>query len=384
MGVRVRRHKGSWYVFINPLKRRKAKKIGPGEAGKRLAMQVAGKIRTHLTHGEDIDGPRDIPTLEDYAHLWLQSVSGLKKTGTYKSYQRHMRRMWLPALGRYRLDQLTRSHIKKVLVDLQQQYQYSRHHMLSIPTMMQSCLGEAVDEELIDTNVASRQTRNISRTPPKEIDVFTDPELRTLLQTASQYSLTCYLMILIMPRTGMREGKMLTLPIDDIDLERSRITIRRTWGSRNARKNLTCISRPKSGKSRQVDISPQLHATLRDYPNRTSLQGPWLCPDGNGPSLPMTPNALAWHWRRILKLASLRHRGPHTLRHTYASFKLAHGEDLTYISSQLGHSSARIALDVYAHFLPKAAQLGVAKLDDAHWQTAPNERLQCNPRVTSA
>lgn len=63
MGVRVRLHKGSWYVFINPLKCRKAKKIGPGEAGKRLAMRVAGKIRTRLAHGEDIDGPRDIPTL---------------------------------------------------------------------------------------------------------------------------------------------------------------------------------------------------------------------------------------------------------------------------------------------------------------------------------
>lgn len=153
---------------------------------------------------------------------------------------------------------------------------------------------------------------------------------------ASQYSITCYLMILIMARTRMREGEMLALQIDDIDLERSRITIRRTWGSRNTRKNLTCISRPKSGKSRQVDISPQLHATLRGYLGRTPLLGPWLFPGANSPSLPMTPNGLAWHWQRILKLANLRHRGPRTLRHTYASLKHAHGEDLTYISSQLG------------------------------------------------
>jgi integrase len=40
------------------------------------------------------------------------------------------------------------------------------------------------------------------------------------------------------------------------------------------------------------------------------------------------------------------------LRHTFATLHLAKGHPITYVSAQLGHSSASTTLRWYAHWLP--------------------------------
>ena len=43
----------------------------------------------------------------------------------------------------------------------------------------------------------------------------------------------------------------------------------------------------------------------------------------------------------------------HDLRHTYAALALSRGASPYWLSEQMGHSSYRITLDVYAHYIPK-------------------------------
>ncbi len=41
MGVKYRERGGAWWIFVNHRGRRKAKRIGPGEAGKKAAKEAA-------------------------------------------------------------------------------------------------------------------------------------------------------------------------------------------------------------------------------------------------------------------------------------------------------------------------------------------------------
>jgi integrase len=41
------------------------------------------------------------------------------------------------------------------------------------------------------------------------------------------------------------------------------------------------------------------------------------------------------------------------LRHTFGSWKVEQGEDILYVSSQLGHAKPSITYDVYSHLLKK-------------------------------
>jgi integrase len=77
----------------------------------------------------------------------------------------------------------------------------------------------------------------------------------------------------------------------------------------------------------------------------TDDRSPWLFhAEGGGP---IDYNKIYNDWSRAQKIAGVRMRSPHSLRHTYASVNLARGEDLAYISRQLGHANPAITLAIY-------------------------------------
>jgi len=45
---------------------------------------------------------------------------------------------------------------------------------------------------------------------------------------------------------------------------------------------------------------------------------------------------------RVLDAAALERRGPHQMRHTFASLLIQQGESLAYVRDQLGHKSIQI------------------------------------------
>ncbi|TVZ75926.1 phage integrase family protein [Streptomyces sp. BK340] len=67
--------------------------------------------------------------------------------------------------------------------------------------------------------------------------------------------------------------------------------------------------------------------------------------------------------RRTPVYAAQREDMFHVLRHTYASAQLEAGESVVSLSTWLGHSSPKITLDHYAHFMPGAGQRGLAAMD---------------------
>jgi len=68
---------------------------------------------------------------------------------------------------------------------------------------------------------------------------------------------------------------------------------------------------------------------------------------------------------RILDAAGLDRRGPHQMRHTFASLLLQDGVPITYVAAQLGHRDPSITLRVYSHWLPDASRARlVDRLDE--------------------
>jgi hypothetical protein len=61
---------------------------------------------------------------------------------------------------------------------------------------------------------------------------------------------------------------------------------------------------------------------------------------------------------------ALSHRGPHWLRHTFASLLLQQGESLVYVKEQMGYSSIQITVDTYGHLVPGGNRQAVDRLDD--------------------
>jgi integrase len=65
---------------------------------------------------------------------------------------------------------------------------------------------------------------------------------------------------------------------------------------------------------------------------------------------------------KACEAAKIRPRNIHCTRHTFASILLMKGESPAYVKEQLGHSSIKMTVDVYGHFIPRANRQAVNKL----------------------
>jgi hypothetical protein len=69
MGVKAKKYKGRWYVFINHNADRKAKSVGSRQAAERVKREIEARIALGDFRLLNDQLP---PTLEEYAAEWMQ------------------------------------------------------------------------------------------------------------------------------------------------------------------------------------------------------------------------------------------------------------------------------------------------------------------------
>ncbi len=146
--------------------------------------------------------------------------------------------------------------------------------------------------------------------------------------------------------TGLRLGELLGLKWSDINFRTSQIHVRRAYVMEQ-------FTEPKTRAGiRAVVMAPSLVSTLKRHQLRSppgDLDLVFATEEGkplNG------SNMRQREFHSALRRAKLHRIRFHDLRHTYASLLIAAGENLKFISSQLGHSSIQVTIDRYGHLIP--------------------------------
>jgi len=171
--------------------------------------------------------------------------------------------------------------------------------------------------------------------------------------------------LLILAFTGLRLGEALALRLRHIDIAGKTLTVSDTF--KRGRFGST-----KTGKIRKVDIPVLLVDILRDNAVRLrnemlrhgNIEGnDLLFPDSElGNRKPYSQRKIQSTVKKVCKLAGLRVRNPHDLRHTYATILLMAHQSPAYVQKQLGHSSIKTTVDNYGHWISGEGRGG---LDDA-------------------
>jgi len=195
-----------------------------------------------------------------------------------------------------------------------------------------------------------------------EMRTFSPAEAQRFLEATSEDRLSALYVVAL--STGMREGELLALAWDAVDLDRVSLEVRATV--HRTRQGFV-FTPPKTPKSRrQVLLTPLAVAALRRHKaaqaeERLRLGAAW---DGsldlvfaNEIGRPIEPQNLARRsYRRVLERAGLAYRPFHSLRHSAATLLLGRNVHPAIVASLLGHARVSTTLDVYSHALPTMQQ----------------------------
>ena len=179
-------------------------------------------------------------------------------------------------------------------------------------------------------------------------------------------------------RAGLRRGELIALKFGDIHFGASEadsnrfILVQRNY-------SFGAFTTPKNKKSRRVDMSRQLRATLVELRDQrllqaylrgnTSISDELVFPSQAG--TPIKPDNIAVRYMQpALEKAGLHHFRFRDLRHTLGSLLIQGGASLAYVKEQMGHSSIQVTVDIYGHLIPGADISCVDQLDSPTQKSA--------------
>src|SRR5919107_2040715 len=162
-------------------------------------------------------------TVGEYMDQWLKDVKDTVRQSTHERYGYAIGPRIKPALGRIKLKDLKPAQVRWFYRDrLDHGLAPATGHKLHV--VLHKALKAAVSDGLIPRNPAAGL--KLPRIIREEIDPLNQDEARRLLEAARGDRLEG--LYVLAPNTGIRQGELLALKWDDVDLERGVLRVRRT------------------------------------------------------------------------------------------------------------------------------------------------------------
>lgn len=206
-----------------------------------------------------------------------------------------------------------------------------------IGIVIRALLDQAEELDVIPKN--RMRSTDVPRQSKAERRYLSIREIDRLL-AAAEGEPQVSLMINVLLSTGLRPGEAKGLQVKDLDAMRGRLSIRR---------DVDPLGHPDETKTRNHRDVPVGGDLLLDLEDAAEGKAPddWLLTDEHGHVWTTT----RWRakWRGVCATAGIHGVTTYELRHTAASLAIAAGADPKSVQLMLGHASAAMTLDVYAH-----------------------------------
>ncbi|MCK1998139.1 site-specific integrase [Psychrobacillus psychrodurans] len=225
---------------------------------------------------------------------------------------------------------------------------------------IRQCVSNAVEEKIILDNFTNKAvisgTNNTKKAEDKFLNYEDTKQVIAYFKERLDPKIPSYLMIIIAFTTGMRYGELLGLTWEDIDLDNQEIDINKSYdyhthsGFKATKTYSSC--RTIFIDSKTTTLLKQFYEDqqrLFEQYEVTNLYNQVFFHYIEGI---VSNNAVNQSLRRALKKLEITPLiTMHGARHTYGSFLIYKGVDLTVLSEILGHKDTSITSRVYVHVI---------------------------------
>jgi integrase len=371
-----RRADGQWVGSIS---------LGYADSGKRKRKAVYGASKKEVMDKLDrFRSEARVGNLPDARGLtvgqlldrWLESSKASTETRTFEERERLVKNHLRPRLGALKLARVNALHVESFYADMARDG-VGATTVRHAANVLGVAFSHACSLKLIPFNPVAAIKK--PKAPKRQMLFLTPEQVRILLEAAK--GRPCYPLVVLALATGCRQGELLALTWEDVDLAKAALTVRRSLAQTDAGFQ---VKEPKTAASRRTITLPDLavsvltehkaaalKAGLLDAPVFCTRDGNWLLKrnvlralravtrrantppgkinKGGRPKKGAPPRPKEEF--EMLKLIPAKLRF-HDLRHTVASILLSQGQSVRAVSQRLGHSNPALTLRVYAHCMP--------------------------------
>ena len=215
-------------------------------------------------------------------------------------------------------------------------------------------------------NNPCKRVKKIGKADADTMEFWTKEECDQYISSVEEKS-ELYVMSEILFWTGMREGELLALTPQDIDLFNNVIHVSKTY-YRLAGTDV--ITSPKTDSSnRKITIPEFLKEEIKDY-----IEQHYGMPE-NERLFPIVARTLQKRFRNAAEKAGLKPIRVHDLRHSHVAYLINQNVQPLIIKERLGHRDIKITLNTYGHLYP-SQQLELAEMlnENRMIKKSPNSR----------
>lgn len=307
--------------------------------------------------------------LARWLEIWIDEYCLETKERTRNTYRSSIETHISPRLGAVPLCELQPHQVQQFVNALASgRNALAAKTVKNVHGVLHRALDKAVQVRYIRDNPAD--SCSLPRIERRDIGFLSGEELTTFLHAIRGHKYERMFAVAVF--TGMRQGELLGLCWDAVDLKRGTIKIKRQLQLVKGEYKLLTT---KNSKPRTI-TPPAFVLDILRAQQKTQLEQKlqagqmWDNPEGyvftDETGLHVARNTLYMNYKRVLRDAGLPETLRfHDLRHSYAVFALENGDSIKEVQEALGHYSSAFTLDTYAHVSEDALKESAARKDAA-------------------
>lgn len=289
--------------------------------------------------------------LSSFVEIYLKDKEVELKQRTLRNKRYMFETHVIPYLGNKKMNEITASDILAWQKAVKDSKDYSDAYLRMLQNQVTALFIHAQRIYYLKDNPCKR-VKKMGRSDNRSLNFWTLEEYRKFIDTFDKGSMH-YLMFELLFWTGMREGELLALTKNDIDVGQMTLRINKTYFRLHGE---DVITTPKTDSSiRTIDLPKFLVDEVQEYWSKLYKH------PSDARLFPVVAEALQHIMARHIKKAEIKKIRVHDLRHSHCAYLINQGVQPLIIKERLGHKDIKVTLNTYGHLYP-SEQKRVANL----------------------